>query len=145
MPAFFRMSLDRTEESFFQNVRFHQSPWLLVRGFVFFTKDDGFIHGTCNTQVECPVSCSASFQIWTQIFNLACVSSSGRELMSAWPKQANYFNRPVSCTTGHLPKRGFPRQVTYMYTRQFSHEGFLRFGFSELEKPKWQKKLNGRM
>ena len=28
-----------------------------------------------------------------------------------------------------------------MYTRQFSHNGFLRFGFSEQEKPQWQKKL----
>ena len=28
-----------------------------------------------------------------------------------------------------------------MYTRQFSHNGFLRFCFSEQEKPQWQNKL----
>lgn len=28
-----------------------------------------------------------------------------------------------------------------MYTRHFSHNGFLRFGFSEQEKPQWQNKL----
>lgn len=28
-----------------------------------------------------------------------------------------------------------------MYTRQFSHNVFLRFGFSKQEKPQWQNKL----
>lgn len=41
-------------------------------------------------------------------------------------------------------ERGIPRG-DLMHTVTTSHEGFLRFGFSELEKPKWQKKLNGIM
>ena len=83
MPAFFRMNLDRTSD-------FTNPLGLLLGGLLFLPKTKALFmkHATRLLDATRP----ASFQNWIQIYNtLTCVSSSGRELMSAWLKQANLF------------------------------------------------------